>query len=200
MTRGGGSLEELMSFNDERVVRALYASRIPTLVAIGHERDLTFAEEVADVRGSTPTDCARRLVPDRIDVLYEIAQAEQGILERFQRSLTFYQERIERVVVQAEHWMQQLSSKALYLVERVDRGLTLWLNQWQDRVLNFSRLLESYNPTAVLQRGYVLIYDADGRPCVETASLTPGQRVTLELRDGKKQATIDGKLEQPTLL
>jgi len=60
-------------------LRAVHGSKIPTLVGIGHERDLTMAEEAADVRGSTPTDCARRLVPDREDVLYEIAQAQQLI-------------------------------------------------------------------------------------------------------------------------
>lgn len=200
LTRGGGSLEELMSFNDERVVRALYASRIPTLVAIGHERDLTFAEEVADVRGSTPTDCARRLVPDKIDVLYEIAQAEQGILQRFQRSLQYYEERIDRVVVRAEHWIRQLTTKSAYAVEQVDRGMTLWLQSLGEKVGTWSRLLESYNPTAVLRRGYTLIYDAEGRPCADGVRLKAGERVTLEWRDGKREATIDGKAQQPSLL
>ena len=83
MTRGGGSFEELMAFNDERVVRAVHASKIPTMVAIGHERDVTLAELTADVRGSTPTDCARRLVPDRKDILFEIATS----LERMEQSL-----------------------------------------------------------------------------------------------------------------
>ena len=200
LTRGGGSLEELMCFNDERVVRALYASKTPTLVGIGHERDLTFAEEVADVRGSTPTDCARRLVPDKIDVLYEISQAEQGILDRFQYALTAYQERIDRVVLRAEHWMQQLKTRSLNVIERIGRGQELWLARLQDRLVTWTRLLESYNPTAVLRRGYALVYDADGRPCADGARLKPGEHISLEFRDGKKQARLESPTEQPSLL
>ena len=91
LTRGGGSFEELMAFNDEQLVRAIYASTIPTIVAIGHERDLTLAEEAADIRGSTPTDAARRLVPDQHDIEYElsamIGRAAESIERDLQRSV-----------------------------------------------------------------------------------------------------------------
>jgi exodeoxyribonuclease VII large subunit len=188
LTRGGGSLEELMVFNDERVVRALFGSKVPTLVGIGHERDLTFAEEVADVRGSTPTDCARRLVPDKIDVLYEIAQAEQRILERFQASLLYYRQKIDAVIVRADHWLSGLHLRLEHLTR---------LN---DRLMSLKRLLESYNPRAVLERGYALIYDAEGRPCADRARLAKTSSITIELRDGKIDATIQTSSGQPSLL
>ena len=201
LTRGGGSLEELMAFNDERVVRALFASKIPTLVGIGHERDLTFAEEVADVRGSTPTDCARRLVPDKIDVLYEIAQAEQRMLERFQAALLFYEQKIERVITSAEHWLNQLEVRLEHLTTLLDRGAITWLTRLEDRIATVTRLLESYNPRSVLERGYALVYDAEGRPCTDVARLQESERVTIELRTGKVNATIQKHpSEQASLL
>lgn len=200
LTRGGGSLEELMSFNDERVIRAVFVSKIPTLVGIGHERDLTLAEEVADVRGSTPTDCARRLVPDKIDVLYEVAQAEQRILERFQSTLQFYQQKIDQVALHADHWLTGLMVKLTHLSTRLDREADTWLVRLQDRVLTATRLLESYNPRAVLARGYALVYDGDGRPCADKARLAQESMITIELRDGKLQARVQGAQEQASLL
>ncbi len=200
LTRGGGSFEELMVFNDERVVRALFGSKIPTLVGIGHERDLTFAEEVADVRGSTPTDCARRLVPDKIDVLYEIAQAEQRILERFQASLLYYRQKIDAVVVRADHWLSGLHLRLEHLIARIDREGQDWLTRLDDRLMTLKRLLESYNPRAVLERGYALIYDAEGRACADRARLAKTSSITIELRDGKIGATIHASSEQPSLL
>lgn len=200
LTRGGGSLEELMVFNDERVVRALFGSRIPSLVGIGHERDLTFAEEVADVRGSTPTDCARRLVPDKIDILYEVAQAEQRILERFQASLYYYQQKIDQVVVRADHWLSNLHVKLEHLTARFDREGQNWLSRLEERVTTVRRLLESFNPKAVLERGYALIYDGRGRPCADRAKLSQERAITIELRDGKIGATIQPSVEQGSLL
>ncbi|MFO0764632.1 MAG: exodeoxyribonuclease VII large subunit [Patescibacteria group bacterium] len=97
LTRGGGSFDELMAFNDEALVRALYASKIPTMVAIGHERDITLAEEVADVRGSTPTDCARRLVPDKSDVLYELSMLQQSVGDGMQNMVDEYAQAIRNV-------------------------------------------------------------------------------------------------------
>ncbi len=201
MTRGGGSLEELMSFNDEGVVRAVFGCKIPTMVAIGHERDLTFAEEVADIRGSTPTDCARRLVPDKADILYELAQHEEGITSALESALARYIDRIDRVVLHAEHWMDQLVARAINLVDRIDRDLIVWFARWQDRLTTLSRLLESYNPTAVLKRGYALVYDRHDRACPESAMLESGANVTIQWRDGKRRATLDGSSqEQATLL
>ena len=200
LTRGGGSLEELMVFNDERVVRAVFGSKIPTLVGIGHERDLTFAEEVADIRGSTPTDCARRLVPDKIDILYEIAQSEQRILERFQASLLYYQQKIDRVISGADHWLSRLHVRFEQALTDVDREVQSWLTRLDERLMTVKRLLESYNPRAVLERGYALVYDGQGRPCADRTRLLQESAITIELRDGKIGARIQSSTEQGSLL
>ena len=164
LTRGGGSFDELMAFNDERVVRAVHGSRIPTLVAIGHERDLSLAEEAADVRGSTPTDCARRLVPDRRDALYEIASTVESI------SATWVRERLgvlDRATRQCEERMEQ------------------WMRRLQDRFDADLRLLSSLDPTRVLARGYALVRDAAGRVVASSRKLKLGDALTVRLSDGE---------------
>lgn len=169
LTRGGGSLEELMAFNDERVVRALFASPIPTLVGIGHERDLTFAEEVADVRGSTPTDCARRLVPDRQDMLYTLANHQENITQNFFQCLANWQAGCDEVIVHAEHWIQRMN----------------------DRLISLSRLAQSFNPRAVVKRGYAIVRDKVGRVVTSVKGFKTKDQALIELRDGTLTTRVE---------
>ncbi len=171
ITRGGGSLEELMTFNDERVVRAVYASKYPTLAAIGHERDTTLVEEAADVRGSTPTDAARRLVPDRRDVLYEIANLEQGIADALLTKIDEGRITIENATVGAERWLES----------------------FRDRVASLLRLVSSFNPESILKRGFALIRDRQGNIVSTMTKLKPGMAVVIGLHDGETGAMIEGK-------
>lgn len=171
ITRGGGSLEELMAFNDERVVRAVFSSKYPVLAAIGHERDVTLVEEAADVRGSTPTDAARRLVPDRRDVLYEIATLEQGIGESLLQKIDDGRE----------------------VIERATSGAERWLEIFRQRVASLLRLVSSFNPEAILKRGFAILRDTQGNILSSVSKLKPGMPVTIGLRDGETGAMIEGK-------
>ncbi len=168
MTRGGGSLEELMAFNDERVARAIHGSKIPTLVAIGHERDLTFAEEAADVRGSTPTDCARRLVPDKREILYELAST----VERVESSFLFSLERAARVL------------------ERAISAPSAWIALMRAHLESAVRLISSLDPHAVLDRGYAIVRDAKGHAVTRVARLGAHDAVVIALRDGQFGAEV----------
>ncbi len=171
ITRGGGSMEDLMAFNDEQLTRAIYASKIPTLVAIGHERDVSLAEEVADVRGSTPTDCARRLVPDRRDILQEIAMSETSIAETLERML---QEKRE-------------------IIESALTGAGRWLEGFRLRVASLLRLVASFNPEGVLKRGFAIVTASDGSIISSVKQAKAGLHVGLRLRDGQTGAMIEGK-------
>lgn len=171
ITRGGGSLEELMAFNDERVVRAVFSSKYPVLAAIGHERDVTLVEEAADVRGSTPTDAARRLVPDRRDVLYEIANMEEGIVDVMNRKIEAAYDAIDQVR------------------ESADR----WLESFRERVASLLRLVASFNPEAIVKRGFAIIRSSSGEILSSASSLKPGMQVAIGLRDGQANAMIEGK-------
>ncbi|MBP9762269.1 exodeoxyribonuclease VII large subunit [Patescibacteria group bacterium] len=190
LTRGGGSLEELMAFNDERVVRALFSSRIPTLVAIGHERDLSLAEEVADVRGSTPTDCARRLVPDRGDVLYELATVQESISDSLESWIESAYARIERIMVRTDAWLQQCRFRFTHLDTSIQTGFARWLEKLRERLELLDRLVRCHQPEAVLKRGYAIVRNKLGNVQSSAGMLGAGEEVSIQLKDGKVNSVI----------
>jgi len=190
MTRGGGSLEELMAFNDERVVRAVYGSRIPTLVAIGHERDLTLAEEAADVRGSTPTDCARRLVPDRRDVLYELATLAENIETAVSQELEARQAVLERALAAPGLWLAGRKAELDSLAGNIWSGVEVWLRDLGAELAASLRLLQSLDPKGVLKRGYAMLKDAAGHSVASVSKLNVGKEVAIVMQDGDAGAKI----------
>lgn len=196
ITRGGGGFEELMAFNDELLVRAIHASAIPTLVAIGHERDVTLAEEAADVRGSTPTDCARRLVPDREEVLYELASLqgaiENELLQWFDRGHTL----IDRALQAPAVWLSGRKGLIDARLNSLDAAVSGWLRDLQERTQSHTRLLASLDPTAVLKRGYSILRNANGQALTSVKSLKTGQDATVTLRDGSAHVTVTNVGEQ----
>lgn len=171
ITRGGGSFDELMAFNDERLVRMIFASKIPTMVAIGHERDVSLAEEAADVRASTPTDCARRLVPDKRDVMFEIASLEQGIVGSIQSQI----------------------DEGRRLVELATTGAERWIQNFRTRVASLLRLIASFDPKSVLKRGFAIITAEDGSIVTSVKKTKAGMPIGLQLRDGTVNARIEGR-------
>lgn len=190
MTRGGGSLEELMAFNDEQVVRAIHASAIPTMVAIGHERDVTLAEEAADVRASTPTDCARRLVPDRRDVAYELATLVASMETAMGERLRGGHEIVDRALAAPAVWLGTRRAALLQAAADAESHGRQWLRGLADRLESSVRLLGSLDPKGVLARGYAILRDADGKGIASIAGLKPGQHAAIVLRDGEVGATI----------
>ncbi len=198
LTRGGGSFEELMAFNDERLVRALYASKIPTLVGIGHERDLTLAEEVADVRGSTPTDCARRLVPDRKELLYTVATLQQRIAEAVDEVLIERERVIDERLTSADRWLQGVRQKFEVIAPRVSETEERWQASLNERIESYLRLLASFDPTAVVRRGFAIVRNGSGTVLTSAQGVKPGERLTLAMRDGTVKTRVE-PLQQPLL-
>jgi exodeoxyribonuclease VII large subunit len=200
LTRGGGSFEELMAFNDERVVRAIYASRIPTLVAIGHERDLTLAEEAADVRGSTPTDCARRLVPDRQDIQYEIAALIEKIESAFERNVHHQRNVVQRALSAPGLWLAVQRTTARDRVHRCFESTDRWMATLRERTESHLRLLGSYDPEQVLKRGYALVRGFGGDLKDSTTRIALGEDLEIRFWDGcvhvqatKQLQNVDGE-------
>jgi exodeoxyribonuclease VII large subunit len=203
MTRGGGSLEELMAFNDELVVRAIHGCRIPTLVAIGHERDITLAEEAADVRGSTPTDCARRLVPDRRDIIFELATITESIENRLLTELQEGHLLIERALLMPGVWLNGRRSELDALSHRCVGSLRQWLKGLEAKLDATVRVLASLDPRRVLARGYAIVRDQNGKGISRAADARVSQEVEIMLKDGEVGARIvrtPGSEIQPRLL
>ncbi len=190
LTRGGGSLEELMAFNDERVVRALFSSRVPTLVGIGHERDLTLAEEAADVRGSTPTDCARRLVPDRMDVQYELATLQNAVNSDLGRWIDAAKRRVEHVMLRTDAWLSQCRFRFTHVTERIETSFERLFQTSRERLDALDRLIRGHQPEAVLKRGYAIVRNGEGMVRSSAIAMASGECVSIQFKDGKVNSVI----------
>ena len=196
LTRGGGSFEELMAFNDERLVRALFACPIPTLVGIGHERDVTLAEEVADVRASTPTDCARLLVPDRRDVLFEIATRQETIHHTLMTWIESWQERLTDARKMQDRWLASVRGSVDLLASTMASRVDRWLDDLGTKTASLARLTTSFDPRAVIRRGYAIVRDQNGHAAVSVRTFMPHDVAQVELQDGYLETVITSSKDQ----
>ncbi len=171
LTRGGGSAEDLAAFSTEQVTRAVAASRIPTLVAIGHEIDLSLAELAADQRASTPSNAAELLVPDKKQT-HERLKAMSVQLAQFLQG-------------QVTHGQHQLEVRSTRLHERVQQLLTRHIEELTLK----QHLLGALNPERVLERGFAIVSNQNG-VIRSTKQLKPDMNVTIRLKDGRAQSTI----------
>lgn len=171
LVRGGGSAEDLAAFNTELVTRAVAASRVPTLVAIGHETDLSLAELAADRRASTPSNAAELLVPDRRHVLAELRD---------------YGVQLERLAgVRIKESSRLLERQAEFLTGRL-AGL---MEEERAKLKSAASLLQALNPEAVLRRGYAIVRQ-NGRPLRSASRLAAGAIVEVQLADGRFRASV----------
>jgi exodeoxyribonuclease VII large subunit len=171
ITRGGGSAEDLSAFNDERVVRAVASSRIPTLVAIGHEVDTSLAELAADQRASTPTNAAQILVPDK--------KHEQVVLSTAITSLGQLLKSIHKTLVQDLKTDQDYISQYIKNIFQAEK----------DRLQTNQRLIKLFDPKAVLKRGYALV-SLNGKHLKTLQGVKIKDRINIELSDGKIRAEV----------
>ena len=170
--RGGGSAEDLAAFSTEQVTRAVAASRVPTLVAIGHEVDLSLAELAADRRASTPSNAAELLVPDRAEVAQALQTAAVQLRQAGRRQLQAAHQDLE-------HQTEVLGQTLKHILQQASTALD-----------NQSRLLEALNPGAVLRRGYAIVRQA-GRPVRSSAALQSGGIVDVQISEGGFTATVN---------
>jgi exodeoxyribonuclease VII large subunit len=174
LIRGGGSAEDLAAFSSEQVTRAVAASRVPTLVAIGHEVDLSLAELAADQRASTPSNAAELLVPDRRQALVELQTVAVELERRGDYHVRMAQAALQSVSAELEASVQ-------LQFERVARGIQ-----------SNRQLLEALNPSAILRRGYAVVRK-DGRAVRSRAELQAGDIVNIQLADGTLGAAVAGQ-------
>ena len=169
--RGGGSVDDLSAFSVEKVVRAVSASRVPTLVAIGHEVDESLSELASDLRASTPSNAAELLFPDKKNVL------EQINLRKLMLS--------DNVYAIIESKSANLIQNKLVFNHRIEQVLS----QKQQNIKYARSLLESSHPKAVLRRGYTLIY-SQGKLLSSASQTKPNMDIEIEFRDAKVKASI----------
>jgi exodeoxyribonuclease VII large subunit len=196
LVRGGGSLEDLWAFNDERVARAIAACRIPVVTGIGHEVDFTIADFVADRRAATPTAAAAAAVPHRDEMQRWLAQTEHRAARALRRRLELPKQRLESLLGSyAFRRMRGLVPEHLQTVDgrldRLERGLRLQLERRAERMRALTAQLDALGPRRVLERGYTYCVDAATGIVVSRATAThAGQELRVQFADGTQQARI----------
>jgi len=186
--RGGGSLEDLWAFNKEMVARAVAASDIPVISAVGHETDVTICDFVADLRAPTPSAAAELAVPD----MSEIAAALRGLQERMnvamQRGLQEKKQLLanlleRRVLQRPEELVFTARQRLDYASQNLHHAMNARLLAERARLTKTAASLDALSPLGVLARGYAIALK-DDKPVASVEALSPGDRLNLRLRDG----------------
>lgn len=197
LVRGGGSLEDLWAFNDERVARAVADSRLPVVSGVGHETDFSLADFAADRRAPTPSAAAEVATPDLSDLRMRLSQAQERLARGMDRQLTARRERLQ--VIQRE--LRHLSPMARVdngrqrvddLTIRLDGAMAHRMEMAKARVVGLVDRLDALSPQAVLTRGYAIVRVREtGEIMAMAAQARPGLPLTLQFRDGEVDAYVD---------
>ncbi|MFZ5802619.1 MAG: exodeoxyribonuclease VII large subunit [Candidatus Omnitrophota bacterium] len=199
--RGGGSIEDLWAFNEEKVARAVYGCSIPVISAVGHEIDFTICDMVADLRAPTPSAAAELVVQNR-EALEERLADDRGRMEKALRSLLDYEKQhLERLT--STYAFQQPALLIDGFSQRLDELARQLQNYWKAFVASrkqafeaFAGKLNALSPLAVLGRGYSITFDKEGRPVKEIRGLRSGDILRTRLWKGDIESKITG-IEPP---
>lgn len=216
LTRGGGSLEDLQAFNAEEMARAVFASKIPVVCGVGHERDWTIADLVADQRASTPSNAAERVVPDKREIISEIVYLADHLEELLRQDLSAKNLAISTAVSRMEQGIASQRGKVMITITRFkgffQRFLGLLegqgkaisekivrlkssagflLEQWQAKIQEEERVLKTLSPQATLDRGYSITRNLRTQKILKDKNeVQPGERISTRLKRGEVQSII----------
>ena len=194
LARGGGSLEDLWSFNEEVVARAIYESELPIISAVGHETDFTISDFVADLRAPTPSAAAELAVPDieelKLKIIGYESRLKQALIQKVQLMRLQYEKCMQsRVFTQP---LQKINEQYMVLdmkLKVMEHGI---LQKLQIEKSNFQKMvlqLDTLSPLKILARGYGIVYKEEKR-VKNVTQLTVNDKVTIRLQDGEAKAKI----------
>jgi exodeoxyribonuclease VII large subunit len=197
LARGGGSVEDLLPFSDEALCRAVFGCRTPVVSAIGHETDVPLIDYVADVRASTPTDAAKRIVPDLAEESNLIQQARRRLdravitlVDRESHRLEAW--RTRPVLARPEALVDQRAAEVGQLRDRATRSLEHRLRRADDDLRHTLARLRALSPRATLERGYAIVQRADGQVVRAAGEVGAGDVLRVRLADGELRAEVQG--------
>ncbi|MBT3657088.1 MAG: exodeoxyribonuclease VII large subunit [Euryarchaeota archaeon] len=192
--RGGGSPEDLWSFNLESVCQAIIDCPIPVVSAVGHESDYMVSDMIADIRASTPSNAIERVVPIKDDLLALIAQATDRLDFAIDRLFIRNNEKIGNLIIRLSAApMRGISNARLkqsQLSGRINSATDRILMREKNLLTEFSSILKSTNPTNVLERGYSMTVNEKGNPVTSIVGLKAGDSLTIVLKDGQVQTEV----------
>ena len=193
--RGGGSIEDLWAFNDERVAYAIYESQIPVISAVGHEPDVTISDYVADLRAATPSNAAELAVPDMDALLQGLDAMSGSMAAALARQLKSARQRLDmlanRPSMQKPTGYLEQKGKALELLKnRLISAQTQQLARERHRYVASVSKLDAMSPLKVLTRGYAYAQTEYGTVLKSVNQVEAGQQITVSLSDGRLSATV----------
>ncbi|MBV8124748.1 MAG: exodeoxyribonuclease VII large subunit [Paucibacter sp.] len=216
LCRGGGSLEDLWAFNDERVVRAVAASDLPVICGVGHETDVTLADLAADLRAATPTAAAELAAPEMAACLAQLDSLAQRMQARTTQALDRAAQQLDRLALRLNRpsqWLSRQRSRLDLLAQRQAQTLPRWqlqqsqgLAHWatrreaalaiqmarqQARLDGLATRLAALDPRQVLARGYAWLDEGRGQALTGVSRMHPGQQLRAVMADGEASLTVD---------
>ncbi len=194
--RGGGSIEDLWGFNDERVARAIYASEIPVISAVGHEPDVTISDFVADIRAATPSNAAEIAVPDIISIKRGLKDTELRIYSALTSKLSFYKEMLKnvsqkKVMMSPENYFQERRMNLVFLSEKLSNNAERIVSKSRERFAKYVSSLDAMSPLKVLSRGYAIATNESGKIIKKITDVSSGEKLGIRLEDGSIDCTVN---------
>ena len=198
--RGGGSIEDLWAFNDETLARTIAASQLPVISAVGHETDFTIADFVADCRAPTPSAAAELAVPDMTELKHRIFRLKENCEYSLQNRLQAQRKALEslknkRVLQAPENYVAERRLALDYVSQKMLQFFSLSIEQRKRILGENTAKLQAMNPLSVLSRGYAAVRMEDGRVISSIRDLKTGDRLEVQLEDGKARCQVTDTIQ-----
>ena len=195
--RGGGSIEDLWAFNDERVARAIYNSEIPVISAVGHEPDVTISDFVADRRASTPSNAAEIAVPDMAELLRHLVQNQSRLVQSGEKRFVFEKQRLatmsqKRVLTDPLAFIQDKRFLLDYVQQRAGSAAKDTVEKHRRNFVQLTAGLDALSPLKVLGRGYAMAQNSDGMILKSAGQVEVGEKIHVQLCEGSLRCTVEG--------
>ncbi len=196
LARGGGSIEDLWAFNDERVARAIASSPVPVITGVGHETDFTIADFVSDLRAPTPTAAAELATPDQADLRLDLAELARQLNSIAQRYLSEVRWEFRELESSLEKYsplsrVQSESQRIDELEHRLAASTQYMLQLSRTNLSGLTQHLAALNPAAVLERGYAILTNRSGDTISHLRQVTPGDSLNVQVTDGDFDVHVD---------
>lgn len=194
LVRGGGSMEDLMAFNDEHVVRAVASSRTPTIVAIGHERDICLAELASDMRASTPSNAAELLIKSREEIALDIERMKSSLGHAIADRISIYQTSIVRMTHAIGGRLTETAQRARQMIARISSVSIRFrdgIARNREYIENIRRMLIAISPEKTLARGYSITRTLSGVIVRTSSDVVKGDRITTTLATGATVSVVE---------
>ncbi len=197
--RGGGSIEDLWAFNDERVARAIAASRVPIITGIGHETDFTISDFVSDLRAPTPSAAAELATPDSAELrlsIRDLSDTLNGLMDdklaNLKSNLTTSRRTLGHVA--PANRIRNFRQRVDDYNTRLASLQTASISRWRERLSARTAALNAANPTSILKRGYAIVYRSEDMKRLDQAAGTKvGEGITIQFHDGELKARVEDK-------